>query len=275
MTANPYLPLPYRVVAVRQDTPDTATVELHPARAAIPEPAPGQFTMLYVLGVGEAPISVSGAPIEGAPLAQTLRGVGAVSRAIIRLQPGEELGVRGPFGTVWPVAAADGHDVLFIAGGLGLAPLRPAVRHVLAHRERFGRVSLLYGTRSPQDILYREELALWRRMLDVQIEVTVDRAHRSWHGSVGVVTELIPRAGVDPARTIAMVCGPEVMMRFSVQALQAVGMPTERIYVSMERSMKCGTGLCGRCQFGAEFVCKQGAVMRYDRIASIFTVREI
>jgi len=138
MTANPYLPLPYRVVAVRQDTPDTATVELHPARAAIPEPAPGQFTMLYVLGVGEAPISVSGAPIEGAPLAQTLRGVGAVSRAIIRLQPGEELGVRGPFGTVWPVAAADGHDVLFIAGGLGLAPLRPAVRHVLAHRERCG-----------------------------------------------------------------------------------------------------------------------------------------
>ncbi len=275
MPTSPYLPLPYRVIAVRQDTPDTATVDLMPVGAAIPEPAPGQFTMLYVLGVGEAPISVSGAPIEGAPLAQTLRGVGAVSKAVIRLQPGQELGVRGPYGTIWPVAEADGHDVLFIAGGLGLAPLRPAVRHVLANRERYGRVSLLYGTRSPADILYRDELALWRRMLDVQIEITVDRAHRSWHGAVGVVTELIPRAGVDPARTIAMVCGPEVMMRFSVQALQAAGMPFEQIYVSMERSMKCGTGLCGRCQFGPDFVCKQGAVMRYDRIASIFTVREI
>ena len=272
---NPYLPLPYRITSVRQDTPDTATVHLEPVGAAIPEPAPGQFTMLYVLGVGEAPISVSGAPVEGAPLAQTLRGVGPVSKAITRMQPGEELGVRGPYGTIWPVDEAVGHDVLFVAGGLGLAPLRPAVRQVLAHRERYGRVSVLYGTRSPQDILYREELALWRRMLDVQIEVTVDRAHRSWHGAVGVVTELIPRASVDPARTIAMVCGPEVMMRFTVQALHAAGMPSEQIYVSMERSMKCGIGLCGHCQFGPDFVCKQGAVMRYDRIASIFTVREI
>ena len=275
MTVNPYLPLPYRVIAVRQDTPDTATVELRPVGAAIPEPAPGQFTMLYALGVGEAPISVSGVPIEGAPLAQTLRGVGAVSKAIIRLQPGDELGVRGPYGTTWPVAAADGHDVLFIAGGLGLAPLRPAIRHVLANRERYGRVSVLYGARTPADILYRDELVLWRRMLDVQVEVTVDRGHRSWHGAVGVVTQLIPRAGVDPERTLAMVCGPEVMMRFSVQALQGFGLPSERIYVSMERSMKCGIGLCGHCQFGSDFVCKQGAVMRYDRIAAIFTVREI
>ena len=275
MSVNSYLPLPYRVVAVRQDTADVATLDLKPVGAAIPEPAPGQFTMLYMLGVGEAPISVSGVPIEGAPLAQTLRGVGAVSKAIIRLQPGDELGVRGPYGTTWPVAAADGHDVLFIAGGLGLAPLRPAIRHVLANRERYGRVSVLYGARTPADILYRDELVLWRRMLDVQVEVTVDRGHRSWHGAVGVVTQLIPRAGVDPERTLAMVCGPEVMMRFSVQALQGFGLPSERIYVSMERSMKCGIGLCGHCQFGSDFVCKQGAVMRYDRIAAIFTVREI
>lgn len=275
MSASPYLPLPYRIISVRQDTPDTATIDLQPVRAAIPEPAPGQFTMLYMLGVGEAPISVSGVPIEGAPLAQTLRGVGNVSKAIIRLQPGDEIGVRGPYGTTWPVAEADGHDVLFIAGGLGLAPLRPAIRHVLAHRDRYGRVAVLYGARTPADILYRDELVLWRRMLDVQVEVTVDRAQRAWHGAVGVVTELIPRAGFEPDRTLAMVCGPEVMMRFSVQALQGAGLPSERIYVSMERSMKCGTGLCGHCQFGGEFVCKQGAVMRYDRIASIFTVREI
>ena len=275
MSVNSYLPLPYRVVAVRQDTADVATLDLKPVGAAIPEPAPGQFTMLYMLGVGEAPISVSGVPIEGAPLAQTLRGVGAVSKALIKLQPGEELGVRGPYGTTWPVTAADGHDVLFVAGGLGLEPLRPAIRHVLANRERYGRVAVLYGTRSPQDMLYREELALWRRMLDVQVEVTVDRAHRSWHGAVGVVPDLVPRAGFDPARVIAMVCGPEVMIRFTVLALQGAGVPLDRIYVSLERSMKCGMGLCGRCQMGADFVCKQGAVMRYDRIASIFHVREI
>jgi NAD(P)H-flavin reductase len=275
MSVDPYLPLAYRVIAVRQETADVATLDLLPVGAAIPEPAPGQFAMLYVFGVGDVPISVSGAPVEGAPLMHTLRGVGPASRAITRLRPGQELGVRGPYGTVWPVAEAEGHDVLFVAGGLGLAPLRPAVRQVLANRERYGRVSLLYGTRSPQDILYREELAGWRRMLDVQIEVTVDRADASWRGAVGVVPDLIPRACFDPASTIAMVCGPEVMMRFTVLALQAAGLPFERIFVSLERSMKCGIGLCGHCQFGREFVCKQGAVMRYDRIAAIFTVREI
>ena len=144
--------------------------------------------MLYAFGVGEAPISVSGAPVDGKPLAHTVRNVGAVSNAITRLRVGQELGVRGPYGTAWPVEAADGQDILFVAGGLGMAPLRPAVRHVLAHRDRYGRVALLYGTRGPEDLLYREELTEWRRMLDVEIEVTVDRADRTWRGAVGVVT---------------------------------------------------------------------------------------
>lgn len=272
---DPYLPLPYRVLAVHQDTPDVVTLDMEPVGAAIPEPKPGQFTMLYAFGVGEAPISVSGAPVDGAPLVHTVRGVGAVSNAIIRLHPGQEIGVRGPYGTAWPIEEADSHDILFVAGGLGLAPLRPAVRHVLANRDRYGRVSLLYGTRGPEDMLYREELTEWRRMLDVEIEVTVDHADRTWRGAVGVVTNLIPRAGFDPAHTTAMVCGPEVMMRFSIMGLQGAGLPFERTYLSLERSMKCGMGLCGRCQFGADFVCKEGAVMRYDRIAHVFTVREI
>jgi NAD(P)H-flavin reductase len=275
LIVDPLLPLPYRVLAVHQDTLDTATLYLEPVGAAIPEPQPGQFTMLYAFGVGEAPISVSGAPVDGAPLVHTVRSVGAVSNAITRLHAGQELGVRGPYGTAWPVEAADGQDILFVAGGLGLAPLRPAVRHVLANRDHYGRVALLYGTRGPEDLLYRDELTEWRRMLDVEIEVTVDRADRTWRGAVGVVTTLIPRVGCDPAHTTAMVCGPEVMMRFSIQALQATGLPFERTYVSLERSMKCGIGLCGRCQFGADFICKQGAVMRYDRIAHVFTVREI
>jgi NAD(P)H-flavin reductase len=272
---DPYVPLPYRVLAARKDTADVVTLDLEPVAGAIPEPQPGQFTMLYVFGVGEAPISVSGAPVDGAPLVQTVRAVGAVSNAITRLRPGQEIGVRGPYGTTWPVASATGHDILFVAGGLGLAPLRPAIRHVLANRDRYGRVSLLYGTRGPEDMLYREELAEWRRMLDVEIEVTVDHADRTWRGAVGVVTNLIPRAGFDPAQTTAMVCGPEVMMRFSVHSLQAAGLPFERTFLSLERAMKCGMGLCGRCQFGAHFVCKEGPVISYDRIAHIFTVREV
>jgi NAD(P)H-flavin reductase len=272
---DPYLPVPYRVLAVHQDTADVATLDLEPVGAPIPEPKPGQFTMLYAFGVGEAPISVSGAPVDGAPLVHTVRAVGAVSNAIARLQPGQEIGVRGPYGTPWPLDTADSHDILFVAGGLGLAPLRPAVRHVLANRDRYGRVALLYGTRGPEDMLYRAELTEWRRMLDVEIEVTVDHADRTWRGAVGVVTNLIPRAGFDPTQTTAMVCGPEVMMRFSILALQAAGLPFERTYLSLERAMKCGLGLCGRCQFGADFVCKEGAVMRYDRIAHVFTVREI
>lgn len=275
MTLDPYMPVPYRVTATCQDTADVATLDLVPVGAAIPEPMPGQFTMLYAFGVGEAPISVSGAPVAGAPLVHTVRSVGAVSHAITRLRPGQTLGVRGPYGTKWPVVEAEGQDVLFIAGGLGLAPLRPAVRHVIAHRERYGRIALLYGTRGPEDLLYRAELAEWRSLLDVQIEVTVDHADRTWRGEVGVVTQLIPRAGVDPKRAIVMVCGPEVMMRFSVQALQGAGVAHERTYLSLERSMKCGIGLCGHCQFGPDFVCKEGAVMRFDRIARIFHVREM
>lgn len=230
---DPLLPLPYRITAVRQDTYDTTTLDMEPVRTAIPEPQPGQFTMLYAFGVGEAPISVSGAPVDGKPLTHTVRNVGAVSNAITRLRVGQELGVRGPYGTAWPVESADGQDILFVAGGLGMAPLRPAVRHVLSHRDRYGRVALLYGTRGPEDMLYREELTDWRRMLDVEIEVTVDRADRTWRGAVGVVTTLIPRAGCDPAHTTAFVCGPEVMMRFSIQALQATGLPFERTYVSL------------------------------------------
>ncbi len=272
---DPYVPLPYRVLATRRDTPDVVTLELEPVGEAIPQPQPGQFTMLYVFGVGEAPISVSGAPVDGKPLVHTVRAVGAVSNAITRLRPGQEIGVRGPYGTVWPVSCAAGHDILFVAGGLGLAPLRPAIRHVLANRDRYGRISLLYGTRGPEDMLYRDELAEWRKMLDVEVEVTVDHADRTWRGAVGVVTKLIPRADFDPAHTTAMVCGPEVMMRFSVQALQAAGLPFARTFLSLERAMKCGMGLCGRCQFGPHFVCKEGAVMSYDRIAHIFTVREI
>jgi NAD(P)H-flavin reductase len=275
LIVDPLLPLPYRVVSIRQDTDDTATLDLEPVGEAIEPPKPGQFTMLYAFGVGEVPISVSGTPVNGSLLVQTVRGVGAVSNAITHLRAGQELGVRGPYGTAWPVEEAEGHDVVFVAGGLGLPPLRPAIRHVLSNRDRYGRVFLLYGSRSPEELLYRQELAEWRRMLDVEVLLTVDAADPTWRGAVGVVTTLIPRAAFDPSDTVAMVVGPEVMIRFTVNALHAAGLPFERIHVSMERAMKCGVGLCGRCQFGPAFICRNGAVMRYDRIAHVFTVREI
>jgi NAD(P)H-flavin reductase len=205
----------------------------------------------------------------------TVRDVGAVSAALTKLSAGDTIGVRGPFGTGWPVGAAEGSDILIIAGGLGLAPLRPAIYQVLAERSRYGRVAVLFGTRNPADMLYRHELEQWRQRLDVDIAVTVDHADTDWHGNVGVVPALIPRAAFDPHNAIALICGPEVMMRFTVNALRDAGLPADRIYVSMERNMKCAIGLCGHCQFGSTFVCKDGPVLRYDRIADIFAMREI
>jgi NAD(P)H-flavin reductase len=272
---DPFVPLPYRVGRVRRETRDITTLELAPITGERPAYQPGQFNMLYVFGIGEVAISMSGDPAAGGGYVHTVRNVGAVSGAIAGLEAGAMLGVRGPFGTAWPTGPAAGSDVVFVAGGLGLAPLRPAIYQVLAQRGRYGRVVLLYGTRNPPDILFRHEMERWRRRLDVDILVTVDHADASWRGNVGVVPKLIARAGFDPHNTIAMVCGPEVMMRFTAGALTAAGLPAEHIYLSMERNMKCAIGLCGHCQFGPDFICKDGPVMRYDRIMDILAVREI
>jgi NAD(P)H-flavin reductase len=272
--ADPFVPQLYRIDRVSRELPDTVTLDLIPLRGRRPPFVPGQFNMLYAFGVGEVAISMSGDRNNGA-FVHTVRDVGAVSGAITKLAPGALIGLRGPFGMGWPVETAQGSDIIIIAGGLGLAPLRPAIYHVLANRGRYGRVAILFGSRNPADLLYRDELEQWRQRLDIDIEVTVDHADRDWHGNVGVVPKLIPRAAFDPHNGVALICGPEVMMRFTVNALLDAGMPLDRIYVSMERNMKCAIGLCGHCQFGAAFVCKDGPVMRFDRIAAIFAMREI
>ncbi|MGP0093319.1 MAG: FAD/NAD(P)-binding protein [Xanthobacteraceae bacterium] len=272
---DPWVPLPYRVHRARRELADISTLELVPLAGEVPSFLPGQFNMLYAFGIGEVAISMSGDPARPGAFVHTVRDVGAVSGAIARLGSGSVVGLRGPYGTAWPAAAAEGNDVVIVAGGLGLAPLRPAIYQVLAHRERYGRVVVLYGTRSATDILYRHELERWRRRLDVDVSVTVDHADAHWRGNVGVVPKLIARAGFDPHNTVAMVCGPEVMMRFTAIALHAAGLALDRIYLSMERNMKCAIGLCGHCQFGPDFICKDGPVMRYDRIADILAVREI
>jgi NAD(P)H-flavin reductase len=272
--AEPFVPQLYRVGRVRRELADTMTLELAPLAGPRPTFEPGQFNMLYAFGVGEVAISISGAA-DATSFVHTIREVGAVSTAIAQLKAGAMIGLRGPYGTSWPVVSSQGADVVFVAGGLGLAPLRPAIYHVLANRGRYGRVVILVGSRNPKDMLYRHELEQWRQHLDVDIEVTVDHADADWHGNVGVVPALIRRVALDPDDTVALICGPEVMMRFTVSALREAGVLPDRIYLSMERNMKCAIGLCGHCQFGPAFVCKDGPVMRFDKIAEILAVREI
>ena len=268
------LPTPKRILRVLKDTQDTCTLELETGEGGFCF-APGQFNMLYAFGKGEVPISISGDPQRPERLVHTVRAVGAVSRSLTAMKKGQMLGVRGPFGTHWPVERAETRDVVIVAGGIGLAPLRPALYALLAARERYGRIVLLYGARTPGDLLYRHELQRWRGRFDLEVEVTVDSSGGDWRGHVGVVTTLLGRAEFDPHFSLAMVCGPEIMMRFAVRELLDGGMNPAAVYVSMERNMKCAVGHCGHCQFGAEFVCKDGPVFPFERIADLIGKAEI
>jgi NAD(P)H-flavin reductase len=274
--AGPMQPVPYHIQGFKRETHDTFTLELKAAdKVSQPLFSPGQFNMLYVFGAGEVPISISSDPAYPESIKHTTRVVGTVTKAMHVLKPGDTLGVRGPFGTSWPLELGRGKDVVIIAGGIGLAPLRPAIFKLLADRQRYRRIILLYGTRTPRDILFKHDLKRWRSHFDLEVYVTVDRAMGAWRGNVGVVIKLIPRAPFDPSNAIALICGPEVMMRFSIEALRQRGIGSEHIFVSMERNMKCGLGLCGHCQYGPYFVCKDGPVFRYDRIESIFRKAEV
>jgi len=185
------------------------------------------------------------------------------------------LGIRGPFGRSWPVEKAVNNDVLLLAGGIGLAPLRPVLYYLLSNREKYGKIILLYGTRTPQDILFRKEIEKFKSRLDLDIIVTVDRASKNWTGNVGVITTLIPRAQFDILNTVAMICGPEIMMRYAIIELRKRGLTNDNIFVSMERNMKCGVGFCGHCQYGPEFICKDGPVFSYSQIEHLFGKREL
>jgi NAD(P)H-flavin reductase len=272
---EPMMPRPYRVGEKWSETADTVTLELVPDDATVMPFHPGQFTMLYVLGVGEVPISIAGDPHRPEVVVHTIRTVGAVTQALVGMEPGEPLGVRGPYGAGWPTGRAEGKDLVVVAGGIGLAPLRPVVLDVIARRERYGAVTLIYGARSPSDLLYVDQLRTWRSRFDIQVEVTVDRPDRDWQGDVGVVTGLFPRIELDPAGTVAMLCGPEVMMKVVARELFARGMSTEQVYLSMERNMKCAIGFCGHCQLGPDFVCRDGPVLSYHRLADRLTVPEL
>ncbi len=266
-------PQRYRVVGRREETADTVTLTLQPVDPPLPVFRPGQFAMVYAFGVGEVPLSASGRD-GGAGIRHTLRAVGAVTRALHDARPGDVLGVRGPFGTDWRLPAPPGADLVIVGGGIGLAPLRPVIEHAIAHRDRYRRVLVLLGARTPGDLLYRDEYQAWRTV-GVQVCVTVDRADAGWSGAVGLVTTLVDQAGTDPGRTVGFLCGPEAMMRAVARALIQRGTPEAAIRVSLERNMKCGTGHCGHCQLGPLLLCLDGPVVGYDTAARLLHTREL
>ena len=277
VSGDPMKPQIARVVGVERELADAVTLAIEPAAGF--RHRPGQFNMLSLPGVGEVAISVSG--VRGSAILHTIRAVGRTTEALDALEPGAELGVRGPFGSAWPLAEIRGRQVVVIAGGLGLAPLRGAMRELVGHPEHYPAVRLLYGARSPDQVLYPEELLRWDPSIDlpsrpasgkrghVKVHVTVDRGDASWTGHVGVVTTLMRRKPL-PKHAAYLLCGPEPMMKFVLQELDAAGIPPEQVWVSMERNMKCAVGMCGRCQYGPHFVCKDGPVFRRDQIAAWF-----
>lgn len=271
------VPTQWRVRERWQETHDVFSFVLEPAepgREVLFEP--GQFNMLYAFGVGESAISISRAPRNGTPgLVHTVRRVGTVTDALSRLVEGDSVGVRGPFGSPWPMNSLQGKDILFIAGGIGLAPLRPAILYALNQRNAFGNLSLLAGSRSPNDVLYPDEIDDWQASGDIDCLVTVDHAEGSWRDHVGVVTKLIQKAKFDPANAVALICGPEIMMRYATIELRKSGLSEESIYVTLERNMKCAAAFCGRCQLGPEFICKDGPVFRYDQVSFWLSQREV
>lgn len=277
VSADGMVPRFLAVSRVQAETTDVATIELTvpAAQQARHRFSPGQFNMLYVYGVGEVPISISGDSSMADRLVHTVRAVGPVSRALTHVTVPQRIGVRGPYGNAWPLEEAAGHDVLVIAGGIGLMPLRPVLYHLLKNRDRYGRLVLLYGANRREDLLFRDELAAWQRTPGLETRVALAQADRSWTGDVGFVTHLLPKVSFDPDNSVAMLCGPEIMFRATAQALGDLGVDNDRIHASFERNMKCGIGTCGHCQFGPLFLCRDGPVFSMDRVAHMMNVREL
>jgi NAD(P)H-flavin reductase len=269
---DPMLPRLATIHAIKPEAYGISTFSMafqEPANRASFHFQPGQFNMLYLPGVGEVAISISSDPADARELNHTIRYAGSVTRAIGRLKVGDTLGVRGPYGSHWPLEKAQGKNLVIVAGGIGLAPLRPVIHSVLRQRDAYGRVLLLYGARTPPDLLYTSEFGWWRER-GIEVNVTVDLADEKWRGKVGVVPQLFYFIRMEHKNTVVMTCGPEIMMRFVIYEALARRIPKDRIYISMERNMKCAVGFCGHCQFGPTFICKQGPVLNFAAIEPFF-----
>ncbi len=276
--ADPWQTHPVVIRDIRREIDSVATYDLAFRDAALQRSfrfAPGQFNMLYLPGHGEIAISISDDPRRTDGMTHTVRTVGNVTRKLSGMSVGQTLGLRGPFGTSWPMTPCVGRDVVIVAGGIGLAPLRPVIYALLNDRCQFGRLNLLYGARSPDTVLYHEEFEDWTSR-GLIVHTTVDRSRPGWLGNVGVVTTLMERLRTfDPRNAILLCCGPEVMMRFTILTAISRGLSPRQIWISMERNMQCGVGLCGHCQLGPVFVCKEGPVFRYDQVSSFIDIEAL
>lgn len=267
--ANPYVIHPATIVEKIREAEDINTYRLQlvdeQARQQFRFKA-GQFNMVYLFGVGEVAISIVSDPDDPQLLDHTIRTVGRVTNAIADLQPGDVLGIRGPFGQGWPVEEARGHNVVIVTGGLGCAPVVGAIEYIFRRRAQYGSIKILHGVKTPHDLLYRERFDAWRGLPDTEVLLTSDQPDKTWSYHIGVVTELFELVSIDPPKSIVLMCGPEIMMRLGAPILLSRGIPATAIYVSLERHMECGIGLCGHCQMGPYFLCKDGPVMRYDLV---------
>jgi len=273
----PLLPMAAEVVEKRREAPQVWTLRLRlkdQAERRRFQFKPGQFNMIYDVGVGEVPISIVSDPVDPELLDHTVRAVGAVSHRLCELDRGDVVGLRGPYGSSWPLEEARGKDVVIVTGGLGCAPVVAAINYVMARREAYGALKIFHGIKTPRDLLYRERFRAWQKAPNTEVHLTVDRPDRRWKAGVGLVTNLFREAHIDPG-SVVMMCGPEVMMRAAVRELTGRGVAEERIYLSLERNMKCAVGFCGHCQYGPFFICKEGPVLRYDRISGWFDIREL
>lgn len=273
--ADPMLPRPFRITRVKREVQGVFSWHLVPVDGGGFSYRPGQFNMLYLFGVGEVAISISGDCRDTGKIVHTIRIAGSVTRAMAGLGVGDVVGVRGPFGRPWPVEPIYGSDLVFVTGTIGLAPLRPLIYEVLHQRDKFGRVVICYGSRGTDDILYEDELHLWRGRFDTNVHVTVHSAPSGYRGRIGSVAAAVRAARIEGMDTQAFVCRSEVMTKPAVDALHERGVSSDRIWVTLERNMKCGIGLCGHCQFGPTFMCKDGPVYRFDEIEHLFEIREL
>ena len=275
LPADPMLPRLFRITKVKREVPGVFTWHLAALDGSGFSYQPGQFNMLYAFGVGEVPISISGDCRNTDELVHTIRIAGSVTKVMGEMKAGAVVGVRGPFGRPWPIAEIYGSDLLFVTGTIGLAPLRPLIYEVLHQRDKFGKVVICYGSRGVDDILYEEDLHKWRGRFDTNVHVTVHSAPSGYRGRVGSVAAAVKIARIGGDSTQAFVCRSEAMTKPAVDALHERGVTSDRIWVTLERNMKCGVGLCGHCQFGPTFMCKDGPVYRYDQIETLFSIREI
>lgn len=272
---NPLLPQPAHIKEIKQQTYDTTTYTLELMDGAGPLSfQPGQFNMITLFGIGEAPISLSSQPSRQESFDHTIRAVGNVTNAMTRLQPGASIGVRGPYGQGWPMDLAKEKDLLIVSGGIGLAPLRPVITEVFHQRKDFGNVEICYGARTPDDLLFTDEFDDWAAQDGTHFLLSADKVPEgaSWDHNVGVVTTLFGQLQTKPEGSLVMTCGPEIMMKFVIIDLLTRGFQSEQIYVSLERRMNCGVGLCGHCQIGPKYVCRDGPVFPYSEISKIFGI---